>query len=526
MLNSLKAKLTLAFGSLMVLLFVALGVFLIDNKSKELTTDISQSTQSFAEFTVGTVMDAYVQFLEPGNFIPFNKEINGVLRQNTEISSVNVVSHGGVLLYDSAEEKSSQYTGTVRTVGVQDTLDRVQSTRNSVLLESGRVLYVDVDEDKNLSYVDFNEIPVEAITDKDRIVDIIVPYANTNAVIYNVNYDSLEARLNTARLQIILFAAAGFILTLIVSFVLSASVTRPINALKEGALKIAGGDFRTRVKVRSKDEVGVLAETFNQMARDLAKSTKAMIYQERLEKELELASQIQNDLLPKEKKTLKKFDLAGGLIPATEIGGDAFDYIEMNDGRHLTYLGDVTGHGVPAGIISSIANALLYSMRDEKSVLTIVRKLNTIIRQKTTQKLFLTMALLMIDDSKSKITYVNAGHPPVLYYDSKKKKVIELPLQGIAMGLADDMKKGMKELDVKMHSNDVLVMYSDGIPEATSGKKGEYGMAKLKRIMQDAANDLQTAEGIKNAILSDVIEYIGKAAHTDDITVVVIKRRK
>lgn len=525
MLNSLKAKLTLTFGSLMVLLFVTLGIFLVDNKSRELTMDISDSTQSFATFTVDSILDAYTQFLEPGSFVPFNREMNGILRQNSEISGVEIVSHGGVILYDSKEDTSQKYDGIVRTLGDQVTLDRVQSTRSSLLLASGRVLYVDVDQDKNIAYIDFNELPVLAPTDKDRIKNIVVPYGNSNAVLYEVSYASLEARLAEARLQIIVFAAAGLLFTLLLSFVLAASVTKPVNALKEGALKIAGGDFKTRVKVRSKDEIGILAETFNQMARDLAKSTKAMLYQERLQRELELASQIQGDLLPKEKKSLKKFDLSGGLIPATEIGGDAFDYIEMNDGRQLTYLGDVTGHGVAAGIISSVANAMLYGMRGESSLLTMVRKLNEVIRVKTTQKLFLTMALLLVDEKKSQVTYVNAGHPPILFYDAKKKKVIEVALQGIAMGLSDDLKKGMKELELKMNPNDVIVMYSDGIPEA-GGKKGEYGLAKLKRVFQDAANDLRTADGIKNAILSDVMEYIGKGAHKDDITVVVLKRKK
>ncbi|MFT7184049.1 MAG: serine phosphatase RsbU (regulator of sigma subunit) [Oceanicoccus sp.] len=523
MFRSLKAKFTLAFGSLIVILFLSVGAFLLDAKSREMAGDISESTQLYAQLSTTPIMEDYFNYLEPGNFIPFQRELSALLRRNSDVESVSISTYKGVVLFDSLEETDEQYSGTLRTVNDQNEIDRVQANHISILMNTGELIFVRVNEDKSIEYVDANEKSVMAPSDRNRVLDIVVPYDNAYAVQYFISYETLEARLATARMQIIIVGIIGLILALMISFMLSVSITNPIKELKSGALKLGKGDFKVRVKVKSKDEVGVLAHTFNKMAQDLEASTEARVYQERVQKELELAAQIQQELLPAEKMELAHLDVAGGLIPASEIGGDAFDYIEMDNGKHLFYIGDVTGHGVAAGLISSITNAMLYGLRGEAEITNVIHKLNEVVRAKTMANVFVTMALVFWDDAQRSLRYINAGHPPILYYDAKKKKVIEITQQGMALGFVDDLSQIIKPQSLKLGEGDVVVMYSDGVPEAMNRKGAQYGMAKFKRIVQDAANDLYTSEGIKNAVLSDVIEYIDGQEHDDDITVVVLK---
>lgn len=523
MFRSLKAKFIIAFGTLIVVLFAAMGLFLIDAKRSELSSDIAQSVQSFSQLTAQRIVESYEKNAATDNFIPLSRELSAILRQNSDVEGVQIVNYSGVVLYDSVEESIEPYDGPIRTITNQDTLDRVQSNNYSLLLDSGEVVYVMVDDQKDVSYVDLNEDEVAPLSDRDRIVDVVVPYNDTNAVFYEITYASMEERLLNSQLQISAVALLGVALTLMISFMLSVSITNPLKALKVGALKIATGDFSTRVAVKTKDEIGVLAGTFNQMAEELAAATEAKLYQERVQKELELASQIQADLLPKEEVKLDKLDISGGLVPASEIGGDAFDYIPMSDGRYLVYLGDVTGHGVPAGIVSSIANALLYGLKEETDLNKVVQKLNEVIVKKTTAKVFMTMALALWDSEKNKVYYVNAGHPPVLYYDAEQSKLVDLNVHDVALGMMENLEIHISEIDMK--PNDVFVMYSDGVPEAVSVNGDDYGMQRLKRIVQDAASDLYTAKGIKNAVLSDVVQHIGEGERKDDMTVVVLKRR-
>lgn len=524
MFHSLKAKFILAFGTLIVVLFAALGLFLVNAKTQELSNDISSGTQAFAEFTVKRIMEVYHLQLEPGNFLPFNREISAVLETDDSIPGISIVSYSGVLVYDSEQEKNERYTGVLRTAD-QATLDRVQSTKMSLLLEDGRIIYIKIDDQKNTSYVDFNEESVAPLTSVDRIVNIVVPYENSYAVIYQVSYATMEQRLANAKMQIGLVAGVGVLLTLMISFMLAVSITRPLNELKLGAAKIAGGDFSARVVVKSRDEVGMLAGTFNQMAADLAASMEARLYKERVAHELELASKIQIDLLPKEKLSLPTLDVIGGLVPATEVGGDAFDYIEMESGNHLIYIGDGTGHGVPAGIMASIANALLYAFRGEEDLKKIAKHMNEVIQEKSSNTMFITMALTVWNEIKGTLKYINAGHLPMLFFDSASKKLTEIKLPGIAFGMVDDIVPHLQEQELLLRTNDVVVLYSDGIPDAQNERKESYGVQRLKRIVQETSADLYTADGIKNAILSDVMQFIGTREHLDDITVVVMKRK-
>ncbi|QQR55158.1 PP2C family protein-serine/threonine phosphatase [Candidatus Peregrinibacteria bacterium] len=525
MFRSLKSKFILAFGTLILLLFTVLGLFLVDAKTQELSLDISEGSQSFSELTAAKMVEAYEQYLKPGNYLAFSRELSSLLRQNTSISDVQITSYGGVVLYVASQEQTSRYEGSLRTVTQASEIERIQANKMSLLLDSGRVVYVKTDEDKQVSYVNFNENPVEAPLPSERVLDIVVPYGNAYALSYRVTYELMEQRLAAAKMQIGIFALVGMLLTLLLSYMLSVSVTRPLKALKEGALKLATGDFTTRVLVKGKDEVGVLASTFNQMANDLAAALEVRLYKERVVKELELAAKIQADLLPKERVELPSLDLAGGLDPATEIGGDAFDFIPTASGETLIYLGDVSGHGVPAGILSSIANGLIYSLRDESNLKTLALSLNEVIRKKSSSAMFMSMGLTRWNPVTGRLAYLNAGHLPLLHYSAKGKKVTEVKLPGIAFGMVDDIENLLQVQELILETGDVVVLYSDGFPEAQNEHHEQYGMQRLRRIVQQAGDDLLTAEGVKNAVFADVLQYIGEQNHLDDITIVVMKRK-
>lgn len=524
MLHSLKAKFVLAFGTLIVVLFAALGLFLVDAKTKELSSSIADDTESFAQFTVERLISAYKELLIPGNFVQFSRQVDYTLRHAEEISGIEISSYSGLVLYASQDEKLERWDGSPRTLN-QEELQRVQASKSSLLLEDGRVLYLLVDSDKNISAVDLNEVPVSPISTMDRIVNIVVPVENAYAITYSVSYEAMEASLFHAKMQIGVIAGLGFLLTLMLSFMLSVSITRPLKELKAGALQIASGDFSARVQVKSKDEIGVLAGTFNQMAADLASSIDAKVYKERVAKELELAAKIQVDLLPKQALNLPSIDIVGGIDPATEIGGDAFDFIRMEDGNTLIYIGDGTGHGVAAGIMASISNALLYSLRGEPDLKVIAKHMNSVIQKKSSNTMFITMGLTIWDEQKNTLRYMNAGHLPMLFFDAESKKLVEIKLPGMAFGMVDDIVPYLKEQEIELKKDDIVILYSDGIPDAQNVNNEAYSVARLKRIVQDTANNNHSAEGIKNAILADVMAFIGQREHLDDITVVVMKKK-
>lgn len=522
--RSIKTKLILVVSIFVITLLTAVAYFMIDEKQRELTHDIYLRAQSFAELSVERVVTLEQTYLESESFVIFNREMQSLLHQNSDIENLSIVTYAGNLLYDQATESDRQYSGPQRTVTDMDELDRLRAINPSVEIVSPvhRVVYLKKKDNGDFAPVDANERPVDAVQDTERITTVIAPFDGKYAVVYTVSYANLDARIQATKEHILAIAAVGILLGILLAYFFASGIAHPLRVLKENVLLIAKGDFKRRVVVKSKDEVGVLAQSVNQMAADLEASVEARLYSARLSKELELAAEIQKQIIPSILPKVDGLDIAAGLIPADEIGGDGYDFIPVTKDKLLFYLGDVTGHGVPAGLVSAVANALIFSTAETWNLQKILIDVNRSLKAKTMPNMFMTILMAGWDGAKEKLHYVCAGHDPLIYYQAKTEKVSMMPSGGIALGMVPDVKPLLKEEVLDLKKGDVCVIYSDGIPEAWKNEKEMYGMVRLKQIVASAAH--LSAEAIKNAIFSDVTEFRHHYKQADDMTVVVVKR--
>ena len=113
----------------------------------------------------------------------------------------------------------------------------------------------------------------------------------------------------------------------------------------------------------------------------------------------------------------------------------------------------------------------------------------------------------------------------MIYFDAGDQKLTEIKLPGMAFGMVDDLVPHLQQQELKLQKDDVVVLYSDGIPDAQNTNNEPYGVARLKRIVQEVSSANHTVEGIRDAILADVMTFIGTREHLDDITVVVMKKK-
>lgn len=187
------------------------------------------------------------------------------------------------------------------------------------------------------------------------------------------------------------------------------------------------------------------------------------------------------------------------------------------------YLGDVTGHGVPAGIVVSIANALIYNYSRDVDVREILAQVNRILKVKTSSNMFITLVMVHWNALENQLKYVSAGHEQMIHFHASTGKVTLTPSGGLALGMLPDISKQLVEQVVPMEEGDCLILYSDGIPEAWKNDKEMYGMTGLKRAVSNYGK-LENALAIRNAILSDVKEFMGDWKQMDDITLMVLKR--
>lgn len=521
--HSLKTKLIVGMALLLVLAFGVAATLLIQQKTKELSEDIYREVRSFSDLTAPQVMGLYERYLAEDSFVYFNREIQQLFGKTATIKGIGLAEYAGLVLYDSTEEQARQYEGEPREVPPGSMLDRIQATYPSYVLASGRVVYLKTDADGRVRFVDLVEQPVEAIDPLDRIQDVVYPHGARFAVLYSPSYDLLDQRIRSMWIKITLLTVFALLIGMAYATFFSARITQPLKTLQAGAIQLGQGDLKTRVMVKVRDEVGLLASTFNQMAADLEKSVEARVYKERLSKELELASSIQKQILPKAMPKIPGLEVAAGVIPATEVGGDVFDFFSPDGENFFGYVGDVTGHGVPAGLVGAVANALFHSYSSLKNPTEILVATNKLLKLKTTTTMFVTLALWHWNSKTEEFTHVSAGHEVSLKFNAAVVKTDELEKGGIALGMLPDIRPLLKPQTLKLAKGDCIILYSDGVPECWRNEKEQYGMVEFKRVVTQSC-DLPTAESIKIALLADVKQWSKGYEQKDDITVMVVKR--
>ncbi len=522
MLRSVKSQIILATSLIIIAILGATAYLVIDQKTKEINQDIFNKAVSFAELTHERVITNYEDNYLQSAFAHFDREMADVYSLNEDIVEASIYNYSGKALYE-AEAKGE--------IGSED-LDRIQAIYPSVKTTKGRVVYLEK-ADPGFRSTNLNGQAVDSISDTEQIENVIYPFrdqsniARSFSIGYTVTYDALFQRVRDTAIRIIVISIAGVLIALFIGYLVAHHITSPIKALTKGAAQIGTGDFTTRIPLSSKSEVGMLANTFNNMAADLEESTKAKIEHEKLAKELELAAKIQRDLLPKELPKIENLDIAASLSAATEVGGDCYDFIvKEKDGNLLFYIADVTGHGVGAGLVSAINNALIPSLMDTyDNTEDLVSNLNKILKMKTAPNIFVTSVIALWETSKNTLQYTQAGHDPILHYQSVNDTVAELAHGGLAMGMMEDIKDKLSTEEVQTEINDVFVLYTDGIPEAWKNEKESYGMDRLKASIKTYAKS-KTAQEIHDAILQDVRTFMGDYPQADDITLLVVKRTK
>jgi len=245
---------------------------------------------------------------------------------------------------------------------------------------------------------------------------------------------------------------------------------------------------------------------------------------EYLEREMQLAHDIQTRLLSTISPAIQKFEIAAHNAPSREVGGDYYDVIPIDDGRIAVAIGDVSGKGVSAALLMANLQAAVRALAAERHDLDVlVSKINHLIFRNTDASKFITFFIGIINVNTGNIEFVNAGHnPPLLYHTngSSDGAVERLEGGGPILGVMDDIAfaKGFR----KIEKDDVLLLYTDGVTEAMNRQEEEYGEERLIRQIRSLRTG--TVSDIQQAILMSVDNFRQNAPQEDDITLLVVKR--
>ncbi|MBQ6758971.1 MAG: SpoIIE family protein phosphatase [Selenomonadaceae bacterium] len=328
-------------------------------------------------------------------------------------------------------------------------------------------------------------------------------------------------------------AIAVPVLLLIILFLMSTNLSRrfvkPINELSDGVREIASGNLDKKLDIHTGDEIEHLSICFNAMTDELkeqmANLKKVTAEKERIATELDVATEIQSGMLPKDFPNREDFELLATMKPAKEVGGD-FYYFYFLDETHLAItVADVSGKGIPAALFMVIAKTVLNnfatSFYKQNGLAPVVAAANEQLCANNEAMMFVTAFVGVLDLKTGEFTYVNAGHnPPVVYHAATnncdfldvKKNFVLGPMDGIPF----------IEQKINLERGDLLFLYTDGVTEALNVDDEEYLPDRLIAFM-NSTDCTKGLDSLLRNVRNDLAKHVGAAEQSDDITMFALR---
>lgn len=364
--------------------------------------------------------------------------------------------------------------------------------------------------------------PYPPIVDMSKV--IFVKEKRLGMIRVGISEEGINSTLKALRNKVILIASGLIVLLLSISYIMISLAVKPIEYLSERARAIGEGDLATRIKIKQKDELGQLASTLDSMAQKIKESQEQLIEKEKLEKEMEIARDIQHMLIPQQFPVMPGFSIGAFFKPAELIGGDYYDLFEISKGRFGCVIADVSGKSISGAIIMALVRTMLRAEAVEKeNPGEVLARVNSLIKPDLKPRMFITTLYLVLEPEQKTVRFASAGHQYPIFFSDSAGKVEVLQGKGMALGISDDrfFRRVIEEHEVTLRRGDGLFLYSDGISEAFNQEHEEYGEGRVLKVLE--ANLSRRAEDIISAIHQDLRSFVGSMDQTDDITMLSFK---
>ena len=319
-----------------------------------------------------------------------------------------------------------------------------------------------------------------------------------------------------------------------ISFIINHFYNKPLKNLEitikrfiVGSLKPEHLKFRPTIN----PHLNYILLFFGKTLNTLKNIKSEFIHGKEIKSEVDLGKEIQGKLLNKKLLKVPELEIVAKSRPAGEIGGDSFDVIQQWN-NHYIYVGDATGHGVGAGFIMMMVNALVSGYaKVTKKWNHILALTNDVIKPRVKANLLMSMLLVRWDSEQKRMYMTGAGHEYLMIYKHAEKKCFKIKSWWVALWMAKNIHKLLKEREVAFAPNDVIILYSDGITEAINqgsrdGNESMFGEDRLIQAIEDAPDiqGIKTARSIFKNISITLSKFMGyRHIQLDDITLATIQ---
>jgi len=310
---------------------------------------------------------------------------------------------------------------------------------------------------------------------------------------------------------------------------LARSITGSVHELFTGTERVRQGDLTHKIPISTHDQLGELAQSFNQMTASIEDLLQQKAEKERLEQELKIAREIQMSLLPQGPLRMPGLALTGHCEPAREVGGDYYDFLPLAEHRLGILIADVAGKGTSAALYMAELKGVMFSLsRLHRSPRDLLIAADRILSQHLSRSSFITITYAVVDLEARTLTYARAGHCPLIYMPgphARSRQVQILAPDGLVLGLQIDngetFRRLLEEVTLPLGPGDLFVLYTDGITEATNPAGEYFGEQRLGALIQQQAH--LPLEELRERILREVGGFVGSAAQQDDMTMLLLK---
>jgi serine phosphatase RsbU (regulator of sigma subunit) len=356
--------------------------------------------------------------------------------------------------------------------------------------------------------------------------------------IYNrisVSSATLAGDFDFGQALLILLASVGglFLVIQAVAFgmglALARSITGSVHELFAGTERVRRGDFTGRIAIRSRDQLGDLAESFNSMTSSIEELLQQKAEKERLEQELRIARSIQMSLLPQGPLAMPGVSVTAHCEPAREVGGDYYDFLPIDEHTLGILIADVSGKGTSAALYMAELKGIVLSLSQRHtSPRELLIEADRIISRHLDSRSFITVTYIVIDLATGLLRYARAGHCPLIhvpgpYAPSRAPRLITP--DGLVLGLQLDggqtFTRLLEEVTLPLGAGDLFLLYTDGISEAMNVHGECFGDSRLADLV-GAHADLG-ADELRERILREIGTFAGTAAQHDDMTMVLLR---
>ena len=376
-----------------------------------------------------------------------------------------------------------------------------------------------VSEDKPLKHsADLNYMSMPVVAGQNRLGTVHVTFS-TAAVAEQL----LNARVAIVRLTMVLllFGMLGI-------YLLSNYFVDPIARITRRVKRFTSGESESELPLEGAEEFFEISRAFNQMITRINRDRKTAIEQERVAKEIEVASQIQKALLPKRLPELPWLELDAYYKSASQVGGDLYDVMEVGDNKYCLVIADVSGKGIPASMVMSMLRTVLrIYAQGQSSAKKVLLKTNAYLRDNIPPGIFITAFVILYEADKKVMTAVSAGHNPMLYRSGKSGKIERINPGGMPLGMPgkseDDFARSLKEVKLEIGKGDTFLLYTDGVTETSDSEGVQFGIERLLETFDGVTMSLNgnSVSKLSSKIIRKLRKYSGDKPFSDDITMLL-----